>query len=113
MTEPTAPSPRPVSTVAVAAVFILLSVFGLMARKVYLHSPTPAPQNETPDNLAKDQAWRATPASRRVYLADLRKAQAKQALSYAWVDQKTGVVQIPIDRAMDLFIQEQGSQKIR
>jgi hypothetical protein len=111
MSEPTAPAPRPVSTVAVIAIFILLSVFGLMARKFYLHSHTPAPQNEVPDNLGKDQAWRATPALRRAYLADLRKAQAKQAQSYAWVDQKKGVVQIPIDQAMDLVIAEKGSRK--
>ena len=64
-----------------------------------------------PDNLGKDQAWRATPALRRAYLADLRKAQAKQAQSYAWVDQKKGVVQIPIDQAMDLVIAEKGSRK--
>jgi|SRR5580698_3067703 hypothetical protein len=111
MTEPTAPAPRPVSTIAVVAVFILLSLFGLMARKFYLHGIAPAPQNEVPDNLDKNSAWRATPADRRQYLIDLRKAQAKQAESYAWVDQKKGVVQIPIDRAMDLVIAEQGRNK--
>jgi hypothetical protein len=111
MSEPTSPAPRPVSTVAVLAVFILLSVFGLMARKFYLHSHTPAPQNEVPDNLGKDQAWRATPADREKYLVNLRLAQAKQALSYAWVDQKKGIVQIPIYQAMDLVIAEQGNRK--
>jgi hypothetical protein len=111
MSEPTSPTPRPVSTVAVIAVFILLSVFGVMARKFYLHSHTPAPQNEVPDNLGKDQAWRATPATRKAYLVDLRKAQATQAQKYAWVDQKAGTVQIPIDQAMDLVIAEQGSRK--
>jgi hypothetical protein len=108
MTEPTAPAPRPVSTVAVVAVFILLSLFGLMARKLYLHGNVPAPQNEVPDNLDKNSAWRATPADRRVYLKGLRDAQMKQAQSYAWVDQKAGTVQIPIDRAMDLVVAEQG-----
>lgn len=106
MTEPTAPAPRPVSTVAVLAIFLVLSLFGLMARKVYFSVVSPAPQNEKPDNLGKDLAWRATPADRRAYLADLRARQAKQAQSYAWVDQKAGIVQIPIDRAMDLIVSE-------
>jgi hypothetical protein len=109
MTEPTAPAPRPVSTVAVAAIFVLLSIFGLMARRFYERGRSPAPQNETADNLGKDQDWRATPALRRAYLLDLRSKQAKQAQSYAWVDQKAGIVQIPIDKAMDLVVQEQGS----
>jgi hypothetical protein len=110
MSDSDAPAPRPVSTLAVAAVFILLSVFGVLAHRVYLGSRTPAPQNETPDNLGKDLAWRATPEARRAYLADLRKAQAKQAQTYAWVDQKKGIVQIPIDRAMDLIVKEDGNR---
>jgi len=95
--------------VAVAAIFILLSLFGVLAHRVYLGSRPAAPQNEAPDNLTKDLAWRATPELRRAYLADLRGKQMKQAQSYAWVDQKNGVVQLPIDRAMDLVVKEQGS----
>jgi hypothetical protein len=109
MTEPAAPAPRPVSTLAVAAIFVLLSLFGLLAHRVYLGSRQAAPQNEAPDNLSKDLAWRATPELRRAYLADLRAKQAKQAQSYAWVDQKNGVVQLPIDRAMDLIVKEEAS----
>jgi hypothetical protein len=111
MSEPSAPAPRPVSLVAVAAVFILLSVFAVMAERAYLRGRPAAPQNEAPDNLSKDLAWRATPETRRQYLADLRQKQKKQAETYAWVDQKAGVVQLPIDRAMDLIVEEQGAHK--
>jgi hypothetical protein len=110
MTEPDAPAARPVSTIAVAAVFVLLSVFGILAHRIYLGSRAPAPQNEQPDNLGKDLDWRATPETRRAYLADLRAKQAKQAQTYAWVDQKKGIVQIPIDRAMDLIVKEEASR---
>jgi hypothetical protein len=108
MTEPAAPSPRPVSTFAVAAVFVLLSIFGLLARQAYLGSRPAAPQNELPDNLGKDLAWRATPVSRRAFLDDLRRAQAKQGASYGWVDQKNKVVQLPIERAIELIVKENG-----
>ncbi len=110
MTDPSAPAPRPVSLVAVAAIFVLLSLFGLLAKRVYLHAATPDPQNQTPDNLSKDQAWRATPATRRAYLADLRKRQSEQAAAYGWVDQKSGVVQLPIARSMELIVKEHGSR---
>ena len=79
MIDPTAPAPRPVSLVAVAAIFILLSIFGVTAMRVYFPARPPAPQNEVPDHLSKDMAWRATPASRRAYLADLKKKQADHA----------------------------------
>jgi hypothetical protein len=111
MSDPTAPAPRPVSLLAVAAVFILLCLFGAVARRAYLGSRPALPQNEAPDNLAKDQAWRATPATRKAYLAELRAQQAKQAQSYGWVDQKKGVVQLPVARAMELIVQEWGPRR--
>jgi hypothetical protein len=111
MTDPDAPSPRPVSLVAVIAVFVLLSVFGVLAERAYLPGRAAAPQNETPDNLPKDMAWRATPETRRAFLADLRKKQAEQAAAYGWVDRKAGVVQLPVARAMELIVQEHGGGK--
>jgi hypothetical protein len=111
MSDLTAPAPRPVSLVAVAAIFLLLSLFGVVAMRLYFPDRPAAPQNEVPDHLAKDQAWRATPASRRAYLAELRKKQAEQGAAYGWVDQKAGVVQLPIARAMELVVQENGGAK--
>ncbi len=111
MTEPTAPAPRPVSTFSVAAIFILLSLFGLITLRVYLPGRPPAPQNQTPDNLSKELAWRATPAARRDYLAELRKKQAEQASTYAWVDRKAGVVQLPIARAVELIVKEHADRQ--
>jgi hypothetical protein len=110
-TDPNTPTPRPVSLACVLAIFVLLSLFGIMAKRVYVHSRPPAPQNEAPDNLSKDMAWRATPETRRAHLADLRKKQAEQGASYAWVVQKTGVVQLPVARAMELVVLEHGGAK--
>jgi hypothetical protein len=111
MTEPQSPAPRPVSLVAIIAVFVLLSLFGVLAEKAYLPGRSPLPQNETPENLSKDMAWKATPETRRAYLAELRKKQAEQAAAYGWVDQKNGVVQLPIARAMEIIVQENGGAK--
>jgi hypothetical protein len=111
MTDPDSPAPRPVSLLAVIAVFVLLSLFGVLVERVYLPGRPSAPQNDTPDNLSKDMAWKATPETRRAYLADLRKKQAEQAASYGWVDQKNGVVQLPLERAMELIVQEHGGAK--
>src|SRR5580692_2344441 len=106
MTDPETPAPRPVSLVTVVAIFILLSLFGVLVERAYLPGRPAAPQNDTPDNLSKDMAWKATPETRRAYLADLRKKQGEQASKYGWVDQKAGVVQLPIARAMELVIKD-------
>jgi len=109
-TEEHAPAPRPVSLVAVAAIFVLLGLFGMITYRVTLHGRPAAPQNQTPDNLSKDLAWKATPADRRAALADLRRKQAVQAASYAWVDRKAGVIQLPVARAMELVVKEFGAK---
>ena len=104
--QPAPAAPRPVSLVTVAAIFALLALFWFITVRAYVPGRPPAPQNEAPDNLSKDLTWKATPASRKAYLLDLRKMQATQAVSYGWVDQKAGVVQLPIVRAMQLVAQE-------
>jgi hypothetical protein len=111
MTESPARPPRPVSLVAVAAVFILLSPFWVLATRIYVPHRAPAPQNEAPEHLPKELDWRATPATRRAYLADLREKQARQATSYAWLDRSAGVVQLPIERAMELVVRDRGGKK--
>jgi hypothetical protein len=110
MSDTTTPSARPVSLVT--TVFIL-ALFGLFAWLVMrLYSPAPAaPQNQVAENLPKDLAWKATPATRAQALAELRKKHAEQAASYAWVDQKAGVVQLPLERAMQLTAEKYGPKK--
>ena len=106
MSDVSSPAPRPVSLVTIAFVFFSFAIFALLARYAYSHHRPAAPQNEVAEHLSKDAAWKATPALRAQYLADLRAAQAKQAATYAWVDQKAGIVQVPIDRAIELVIKD-------
>ena len=112
MSNPTAQSPRPVSLVTIAFVLVLFAAFGFLVSHYY-HPTATAPQNQQAENLPKDGSldWKATPASRQKALAALREKQAKQAATYAWVDQKAGVVQLPIERAMELTVQQYGAKK--
>ncbi len=106
MSDVSVPTPRPVSFATILVVFFSLAIFALAARSLYSHHMAQAPQNEVPDKLTKDMQWRATPADRRAYLIELRAKQEKQATSYAWVDEKAGTVQVPIERAKELVIQQ-------
>lgn len=110
MSNPPSISPRPVSLVTIVFVFVLFAAFLFVVGRYYTPAPA-APQNQAAENLPKDLEWKATPASRQAALAALREKQAKQAASYAWIDQKAGVVQLPIARAMELTVQQFGAKK--
>ncbi len=112
MSNPTAISPRPVSLVTIVFVLVLFAAFGLLVSRYY-HPSAVAPYNQQAENMPKDGSldWKATPASRKKARLDLLEKQTKQGTSYGWVDQKAGVVQLPIERAMELTVQQYGAKK--
>lgn len=110
MSDVSTPAPRPVSFFTLVVLAVSFGLFAAFARSIYTHHIGPAPQNEVPEGLSKDMAWRATPEDRRKYLQELRDKQEKQATSYAWVDQKAGIVQVPIARAEELVIADNAAK---
>ncbi len=110
MSDSPANSPRPVALITTLFIFALSAV-ALVIVSRYYQPAAAAPQNATAENLPKELAWKATPETRQKALAELRKKQTDQSQAYAWVDQKAGVVQLPIERAMQLTAQKYGSKK--
>ena len=51
-----------------------------------------------------------TPAERKTLLAEHRTKEQAEAASYAWIDQKAGVVRLPIDRAIELTVRDQAKK---
>lgn len=47
-----------------------------------------------------------TPEQRKAALAELQGKEQSAATTYAWIDKDKGVVRLPIDRAIELTIQE-------
>ena len=112
MSDSSVHSPRPVALITTLFIFALAAIGLVVVWRAYQPAAS-SPQNAVAENLPKDGslAWKATPPSRQEALLALREKQAKQAASYAWVDQKAGVVQLPIDRAMELIAAHYGSKK--
>jgi hypothetical protein len=108
MSDPLASPSRPVSPIVTLFIIALAALFLIVVAKSYKPAAS-APQNSAAENLSTEMGWKATPESRRKVLADLREKQTTQAGSYAWVDQKAGVVQLPIARAMELTAEKYGS----
>ena len=77
-------------------VLVCMAVFGWLARKVY------APHARVVEKIEGVR----TPADRAALLAEHRLKEHAEATTYGWVDQKAGVVRLPLERAMELTVQE-------
>ncbi|MBI2496703.1 MAG: hypothetical protein HYV75_01820 [Opitutae bacterium] len=77
-------------------VLVCFALFGWLARKIY------APHAAAVDRIEGV----LTPADRAARLADLRTMEHAAATTYGWVDEKAGIVRLPIDRAMELVVKE-------
>ncbi len=97
-------SDQPSRSAPLVTILTVLAGFALFAAVVYYvylpHQTGPF----TDDGMH-------TAELRKKNLADLRAKQAQQAASYAWVDQKAGVVQLPLDVAMELTVQKYAARK--
>jgi hypothetical protein len=110
MSEPISTPARPVSVITVFFVLVLFALFFVVVRYFYSPSTTPA-FVATPENFSKDLDWKASREARQKTLQEARKADAEKAGAYGWVDQKAGVVQLPIERAMELTAQQYAPRK--
>jgi hypothetical protein len=101
MSDTTVTPARPVSLFTIVFLFAIFAAFLLVIR--YFYNPVATPAFVAPaENLPKDQAWRADRDSRRKTLAEVGQKAAQSTTGYGWIDQKAGVVRLPIDRAMEL-----------
>ena len=61
--------------------------------------------------VSADDRWQYSPEGRAAKLQDLRAQEQTELTTYGWIDQKAGVVRLPIDRAMELTMQSLQSRK--
>ena len=77
-------------------VLFCFAVFGWLAWKVYVPR---AYAVEKTDGVR-------TPADRKALLTEKLAAERAAATGYAWVDQKAGVVRLPVERAIELTVRD-------
>jgi hypothetical protein len=99
-----------VALITTLFIFAVVAIGWVVVSRLYEPTST-SPQNAVAENLPKELAWKATPATRKQALGELREKHAQQSTSYAWIDKNTGVVQLPIERAMQLTAAQYGSKK--
>lgn len=89
---------------AVIGVFAIFLFVLMIAR-------TPATPLARADAVPPEEQWRLTDEGRRARLTEVQGRAATARDSYGWVDREAGVVQLPIDRAIELTIQDINSRR--
>lgn len=84
------------SLVSIVFIFLLFGLFLAVVYYVYVPRKTGA----------FDGDGIHTVEQRKKTLNDLYKKESDQAKAYGWVDQKAGLVQLPLERAMELTVQK-------
>lgn len=94
MSDPV-PSAKPASLLSVIGILACFALFLLLVYIAYL------PRQSGPfvgDGIR-------TPAERLAKLEEMRSNEQKHGHSYAWIDQSAGLIQLPIERAMELTVE--------
>jgi hypothetical protein len=94
--------------------FVVWGMYGFMDARIKEHEPRPNPlvqQTENDTRVVTPDETKKFPEPRlekndRVEIYDFRLQEEQRLNSYGWVDEKAGVVHIPIDRAMQLLAQQ-------
>ena len=99
-----APSARGVLLTAL----VVVACFALFTGIVWLAYVQQRPTGLTPDltKVEETDRWRFSPEGRAQRLEALRAREQSAATTYGWIDRPAGVVRLPIDRAMELVVQE-------
>ena len=87
-------------------------VFIVVLYLAYIPQRRQAPEVDLTTIPAEEQ-WKFTPAGRRAHLDEMRAREQAAATSYAWIDRGKGVVQLPLERAMALTLQETNARRNR
>jgi len=93
--------------------FVIWGFYHYMEARQRTHEPLPNPlvkQVETDPRIVSPEVIKKFPEPRletneRGEIKDFRLNEERTLNSYGWVDEKAGVVRIPIDRAMQLLAQ--------
>jgi hypothetical protein len=105
--EPDLPSLRGIvigAGAVVAVVLAAVAVAMLMAHDQKVSAPTRSSGAAAAPAIAVEPALQALP---QLDIAAFRQDKRRLLDEYAWVDRARGVVRIPIERAMDLLVQQQ------
>jgi hypothetical protein len=104
------PPPRGAYWVTFLAAIGCFAIFLLVLYLAYIPQRRLAAEVDLTKIPAEEQ-WKYTAKGRQDHLDELRAREKAAATSYAWIDKDKGIVQLPLDRAVQLTLQELNAER--
>ena len=105
MSPPPDARPKPVSWVSVAAVIGCFALFLFIIYLAYLPQRKKTAEADL-SQVPADERWKYSADGRASHLTALHAHEHAEQTTYGWINQKAGIIRLPIDRAMALTVQE-------
>lgn len=99
MSDATAPKSVWPTALAVIGVFAIFLLFWIVVRQ-------PSPVFDQIASVPPEEQWRYSDEGRKARLVETQGRVRSEANAYKWIDQPSGVVQLPLDRAIELTVNE-------
>lgn len=85
-------------------------IFLVVLYLAYLPERHTAPEVDLA-RIPPEEQWKYTPAGRMAHLQEMRAREQAAQTTYAWIDRPKGIVQLPLDRAMQLTLQDLNAER--
>lgn len=109
--QPQIPEPSHGSVwLSVAGVLGCFLIFGFVLLVAYMPARKSAPTVDL-SSIEEDQRWKFDADLRKKRLTELQAKNLEAATTYAWIDKSADSVRLPIERAMQLVVQENAPKK--
>ena len=87
------------TALAVVGVFAIFLLFWVVVRQ-------PSPVFDQIASIPPEEQWRFSDEGSKARLVEVQGRVRSEINTYKWIDQNAGVVQLPLDRAIELTVNE-------
>jgi hypothetical protein len=87
------------TALAVVGVFAIFLLFWVVVRQ-------PSPVFDQIASIPPEEQWRFSDEGHKARLVEVQGRVRSEINTYKWIDQNAGVVQLPLDRAIELTVNE-------
>lgn len=87
------------TALAITGVFAIFLLFWVVVRQ-------PPSGLDQIANIPPEEQWRFSDEGRKARLVEVQGRVRSEVNAYKWIDQTAGIVQLPLDRAIELTVNE-------
>lgn len=111
--EPRDADPKPLLQLGIGLAILIavsLLVSDWLDHAFTEEAPPPPMARNTPEASPPDATWPVLQANPGTELAEYRQEMEQRLGQYGWVDRENGIARIPIDRALEIYLERANAE---